>query len=127
MCQAWGQSHSTDDFLKRCIKCCSQSSHYFAILPETIISINWLKRSHPVLQPLNGWDSLSPHRPFFVFTMFEFNHTSIIVYSSFDTDASLLFESLGWKNLSTQRNLQKALLVYKSIHSLARSIYFLNL
>ena len=36
----------------------------------------------------------------------------VLTYSSFDTDASLLVESLGWKNLSTQRNLQKALLVY---------------
>ena len=43
----------------------------------------------------------------------------MLTYSDFETDASLLFESLGWKNLSTQRNLQKALLVYKSIHGLA--------
>ena len=50
----------------------------------------------------------------------------VLTYSSFDTDASLLLESLGWKNLSTQHNLQKALLVYKSIHGLARPEYLLS-
>ena len=36
---------------------------------------------------------------------------------SFDTDASLLIWSLGWKILVLKkRNLEKALLVYKSIY-----------
>ena len=44
----------------------------------------------------------------------------VLTYSSFDTDASLLFESLGWKNLSTCWSINPFM-------ALSRSIYFPNL
>ena len=40
-------------------------------------------------------------------------------FSSYDADASQLFQNLNWKNLSTQRDIQKALIVFKSLNGLA--------
>ena len=41
-------------------------------------------------------------------------------FSSYDADASQLFQNLNWNNLSTQRDIQKALImVFKSLNGLA--------
>ena len=37
---------------------------------------------------------------------------ALLTFSSFDADASQLFQNLNWKNLSTQRDIQKALMVF---------------
>ena len=42
-----------------------------------------------------------------------------LTFSSYDADASHLFQNLNWKNLSTQRDIQKALMVFKSLNGLA--------
>ena len=42
----------------------------------------------------------------------------VLTFSNFDADASGLMENLGWDNLNTQREIQIALMVYKSIHGL---------
>ena len=42
-----------------------------------------------------------------------------LTFSSYDADASQLFQNLNWKNLSTQRDIQKALMVFKSLNGLA--------
>ena len=42
-----------------------------------------------------------------------------LTFSSYDADASHLFQNLNWKNLSTQRDIQKALIVLKSLNGLA--------
>ena len=43
----------------------------------------------------------------------------ILTYSNFDADASILLNELGWKNLETQRLINKAVMVYKSLYCLA--------
>ena len=43
----------------------------------------------------------------------------ILTFSSYDTSADSLFEQLNWKWLDTQRQIQVATMVYKSIHGLA--------
>jgi len=43
----------------------------------------------------------------------------IITFSSYDTSADPLFERLNWKLLDTQRQIQVATMVCKSIHGLA--------
>ncbi|XP_068720689.1 uncharacterized protein [Montipora capricornis] len=43
----------------------------------------------------------------------------ILTFSSYDTSIDPLFEQLNWKWLDTQRQMQVATMVYKSIHSLA--------
>ena len=45
--------------------------------------------------------------------------TRALTFSNYDADASQLFQNLNWKNLSTQRDIQKALMVFKSLHGLA--------
>ena len=42
-----------------------------------------------------------------------------LTFSSYEADASQLFQNLNWKNLSTQRDIQKALTVLKSLNGLA--------
>ena len=42
-----------------------------------------------------------------------------LTFSSYDADASQLFHNLNWKNLSTQRDILKALMVFKSLNGLA--------
>ena len=108
----------------------------------TIISINWLKRSHPVLQPLNGRDSFPPSTLLCIHCAL-FNHTCcsvvwgncfikaldklkklqnraarVLTYSEALILTLLFFLSLWMEKimLSSQRNLQNVLLVYKSIH-----------
>ena len=39
--------------------------------------------------------------------------------SNYDADASILLTDLGWQNLETQRQIQKAVMVYKSLNYLA--------
>ena len=44
----------------------------------------------------------------------------VLTYSSYDADAGHLFELLGWKNLvASQQQIQRATMVYKSLHGLA--------
>ena len=38
---------------------------------------------------------------------------------SYDADASQLFQNLNWKHLNTQHDIQKALMVFKSLNGLA--------
>jgi len=40
-------------------------------------------------------------------------------FSTYDAQASHLLQNLNWKNLSTQRGIQKALIVFKSLNNLA--------
>ena len=42
-----------------------------------------------------------------------------LTFSNYDADASQLFQNLNWKNLSTQRDIQKVLMVFKSLNGLA--------
>ena len=42
----------------------------------------------------------------------------ILAFSSYDTNAGLLFERLGWKRLESQRQIQEAVMVYKSLNGL---------
>ena len=42
-----------------------------------------------------------------------------LTFSSYDVDASQLFQKLNWKNLSTKRDIQKAFIVSKSLNGLA--------
>ena len=42
----------------------------------------------------------------------------VITKSGYDTNSSLLFDMLGWDNLSTNRKKQKAITMYKTIHKL---------
>ena len=43
----------------------------------------------------------------------------VLTNSNYDADASILLNDLGWQNLETQRQIQKALMVYKSLNCLA--------
>ena len=43
----------------------------------------------------------------------------IMTFSDYDTEAGPLLDILGWKNLSRQQKTQRAIMVYKSLHSLA--------
>ena len=42
----------------------------------------------------------------------------MLTSSSYDTDAKGLIRQLGWKDLCTQRQIQKALMVHKSLNGL---------
>jgi len=42
----------------------------------------------------------------------------ILTFSSYDTNAGLLFERLGWRGLESQRQIQEAVMVYKSLNGL---------
>ena len=41
-----------------------------------------------------------------------------VTFSSYDADANRLIRQLDWKDLSTQFQIQKALMVYKSLNGL---------
>ena len=43
----------------------------------------------------------------------------VLTNSNFDADASILLNELEWKNLETQRLINKAVMVYKSLNCLA--------
>ena len=43
----------------------------------------------------------------------------VLTNSNYDADASILSNDLGWQNLETQRQIQKAVMVYKSVNCLA--------
>ena len=43
----------------------------------------------------------------------------VLAYSSYDVDAGHLFKLLGWKNLPCQQQIQRATMVYRSLHGLA--------
>jgi len=43
----------------------------------------------------------------------------VLTYSSYNADAGHLFELLGWKNLASQQQIQRATMVYKFLHGLA--------
>jgi hypothetical protein len=40
----------------------------------------------------------------------------ILTFSSYDANADALLGSIGWKKLQTQRKIQKAVMVHKSLH-----------
>ena len=42
----------------------------------------------------------------------------ILTFSRYDADVNLLFRQLNWKDLSTQFQMQKAVMVYKSLNDL---------
>ena len=44
---------------------------------------------------------------------------SVLTYSNYDAEAGHLFELLRWKNLASQQQIQRAIMVYKSLHGLA--------
>ena len=49
------------------------------------------------------------------------NHAArVLTFSRFDADANRLFRQLNWKDLSTQFQIKKALMVYKSLNDLVR-------
>ena len=43
----------------------------------------------------------------------------VLSNSNYDADARILLNDLGWQNLETQRKIQKAVMVYKSLNCLA--------
>ena len=43
----------------------------------------------------------------------------VLTNSDYDADASILLNDLGWQNLETQRQIHKAVMVYKSLNCLA--------
>ena len=43
----------------------------------------------------------------------------ILTFSSYDSSSGSLFEQLDWEGLDTQRQIQVAVMVYKSLHGLA--------
>ena len=43
----------------------------------------------------------------------------VLTNSNYDGDASILLNDFGWQNLQTQRQIQKAVMVYKSLNCLA--------
>ena len=43
----------------------------------------------------------------------------VLTYSNYDADAGHLFELLGWKNLASQQQIQRATMVFMSLHGLA--------
>ena len=43
----------------------------------------------------------------------------VLIFSDYDEDAGYLFELLGWKNPARQHEIEKATMVYKSLHRLA--------
>ena len=43
----------------------------------------------------------------------------VLTYSNYDADAGHLLELLGWKNLAFQQQIQRATMVFKSLHALA--------
>ena len=43
----------------------------------------------------------------------------VLTNSNYDADANILLNDLGWQNLETQRQIQKAVVVYKSLNCLA--------
>ena len=42
----------------------------------------------------------------------------ILTFSSYDTNVEHLFSKLGWRKLSSQREMQKAIMVFKSLNGL---------
>ena len=42
----------------------------------------------------------------------------VLTYSNYDADADNILENLRWKNLTCQRQIQRAIMVYKSLHGL---------
>ena len=43
----------------------------------------------------------------------------VLTNSNYDAQASILLNDLGWQNLETQQQIQKAVMVYKSLNCLA--------
>ena len=43
----------------------------------------------------------------------------VLIYSNYDVNAGHLFELLGWKNLASQQQIQRATMVFKCLHGLA--------
>ena len=45
--------------------------------------------------------------------------TRVLTYSNYNADAGHLFELLRWKNLASKQQIQRAIMVYESLHGLA--------
>ena len=43
----------------------------------------------------------------------------VLTFSSFNADADTLIEKLGWKKLNSQRQMHRAIMVYKSLNGIA--------
>ena len=43
----------------------------------------------------------------------------VLTYSNYNADAGHLFELLRWKNLASKQQIQRAIMVYESLHGLA--------
>ena len=43
----------------------------------------------------------------------------VLTYSNYDADAGYLLKLLRWKNLASQQQIQRAIMVYNSLHGLA--------
>ena len=107
-------------------------------LPGAVISKSWLNKLPRVLQLSNGSGNLFPHwlatlhliyktliQPHFDYCnlfggscgmkladklqILQNPAARALSFSSYDADASQLFQNLNWKNLSTQCEIQKAL------------------
>ena len=50
----------------------------------------------------------------------------VLTYSNYDIYVDHLFKLLGWKNLTSQQQIQQATMVYKSLHELAPENIFLS-
>ena len=50
----------------------------------------------------------------------------VLTCSNYDVDAGHLFKLLGWKHLACQKQIQRATMVYKSLHGLAPEYQVLN-
>ena len=50
----------------------------------------------------------------------------VLTYSNYDAEAGHLFELLRWKNLASQQQIQRAIMVYKSLHGLAPDYSYSN-
>ena len=48
----------------------------------------------------------------------QYRAARVLTFSSYGTNAGLLFEWLGWKGLESQRQIQEEIMVYKSLNGL---------
>ncbi len=51
----------------------------------------------------------------------------VLTFSNFEVHAGDLFDVLGWKNLAHQQQIQRATMVYRSLHGLVTDYHFSKL
>ena len=109
-------------------------------LPGAVVSRSWLKKLPLVLQLSNGSGICSPatlHLIYKALIQPHFDYCNVVwgscgikladklqklqnraaralTFSRYDANASQLFQNLNCKNLSTQRDIQKALMVFRA-------------